>query len=116
MGEKKISPKALQLPSQGALLEKLQSNNNAIAYISSGLALNSNHLKAFALDNVEPTDANITDGTYQLARPLLMVVKGAPAPTLRHFIDYALNSCQKTGRRPWLCAFPERELILRATG
>jgi phosphate transport system substrate-binding protein len=59
------------------------------------LALRSSQLKAFALDNVEPTDANITGGRYSLARPLLMVVKGAPAPTLRHFIDYTLNSCQK---------------------
>src|SRR5919106_5557108 len=59
MGDKKFSPKALQLPSQGALLEKLQANSNAIAYISSGLALNSKNLKAFALENVQPTDANV---------------------------------------------------------
>jgi phosphate transport system substrate-binding protein len=95
MGEKKLSPKALQLPSPGALLEKLQSNSNAIAYISSGLALHSRSLKAFPLDSIEPTDANVTGGTYPLARPLLMVVKGAPAPTVRHFIDYTLSSCQK---------------------
>jgi phosphate transport system substrate-binding protein len=95
MGEKKISPKALQLPSQGALLEKLQTNSNAIAYISSGLAMNSKNLKAFALENVEPTDVNVTNGNYSLARPLLMVVKGAPAPAVRHFVDYALSSCQK---------------------
>jgi ABC-type phosphate transport system substrate-binding protein len=37
----------------------------------------------------------VTKGNYPLARPLLMVVKGAPAPTVRHFIDYALSSCQK---------------------
>jgi phosphate transport system substrate-binding protein len=95
MGEKKLSPKALQLPSQGALLEKLQSNSNAIAYISSGLALHNKNLKTFALENTEPTDANVTKGAYPLARPLLMIVKGAPAPTVRHFVDYALNSCQK---------------------
>jgi phosphate transport system substrate-binding protein len=95
MGEKKFSPKALQLPSQGALLEKLQANNNAIAYISSGLALSSKNLKAFALESVEPTDVNVTKGAYALARPLLMVVKGAPAPTIGRFVDYVLNSCQK---------------------
>lgn len=95
MGEKKFSPKALQLPSQGALLEKLQTNSNAIAYISSGLALSSKSLKAFALENVEPTDTNVTKGTYPLARPLLMVVKRTSAPTVRHFVDYALSSCQK---------------------
>jgi phosphate transport system substrate-binding protein len=95
MGDKKLSPKALQLPSQGALLEKLQSNSNAIAYISSGLALQSKNLKAFSLEKIEPTDANVTSGTYPLARPLLMVVKGNPPETARRFVDYALTSCQK---------------------
>jgi phosphate transport system substrate-binding protein len=95
MGEKKFSPKALQLPSQGALVEKLQTNSNAIAYISSGLALNNKNLKAFALENTAPTDDNVTKGVYPLARPLLMVVKGAPAPEVRHFVHYVLNSCQK---------------------
>jgi phosphate transport system substrate-binding protein len=95
MGEKKFSPKALQLPSQGALLEKLQTNSNAIAYISSGLALSSKNLKAFALENTEPTDDNVTKGVYPLARPLLMVVKGTPAPGVRHFVNYVLGSCQK---------------------
>lgn len=95
MGAKKLSPKALQLPSQGALLEKLQSNNNAVAYISSGLAMRTKGLRAFALENVEPTDANVTAGSYPLARPLLMVVKGTPQTTVRRFVDYALSSCQK---------------------
>jgi phosphate transport system substrate-binding protein len=95
MGEKKFSPKALQLPSQGALLEKLQTNSNTIAYISSGLALNSKNLKAFALENSEPTDDNVTKGVYPLARPLLMVVKGGAAPGVRHFVNYVLGSCQK---------------------
>jgi phosphate transport system substrate-binding protein len=95
MGEKKFSPKALQLPSQGALLEKLQTNSNAIAYISSGLVLNNKNLKAFALENTAPTDDNVTKGVYPLARPLLMVVKRAPAPEVRHFVNYVLNSCQK---------------------
>jgi phosphate transport system substrate-binding protein len=95
IGEKKLSPKALQLPSQGALLEKLQANNNAVAYISSGLAVHNKNLKAFALESTEPTDANVTNGAYPLARPLLMVTKGVSAPTVRRFVDYALSSCQK---------------------
>jgi phosphate transport system substrate-binding protein len=95
MGEKKISSKALQLPSQGALLEKLQSNANALAYISAGLATNTKTLKAFALENVEPTDGNVTAGAYMLARPLLMVVKAKGSASVRYFVDYALGSCQK---------------------
>jgi phosphate transport system substrate-binding protein len=95
MGEKKLSPKALQLPSQGALLEKLQSNNSAVAYISSGLALQSKSLKTFAFQNIDPSDANVTNGAYPLARPLLLVTKGAATPIARNFVDYTLVSCQK---------------------
>jgi ABC-type phosphate transport system substrate-binding protein len=37
----------------------------------------------------------VTGGAYPLARPLLMIVRGTPVPTVRQFLDYALNSCQK---------------------
>ncbi|MBM3544103.1 MAG: hypothetical protein FJX44_06320 [Alphaproteobacteria bacterium] len=38
MGETQVSPGALQMPSQGALVKKLESNPNALVYMSSGLA------------------------------------------------------------------------------
>ncbi len=95
MGKSQVSPNALQMPSQGALLKKLESNPNAIAYISAGLAGESEHLRAFALDGVEPSHANVVSGTYALARPLLMIVKGeAPAPAAKRFVDYVLNQGQ----------------------
>ena len=95
MGERQISPHALQLASQGALLKKLESNEYGIAYISSGLVLESDVLKAYSLDGVEPTNENFISGQYSLVRPLLMLVKGEPSVMQLHFIDYVLNEGQK---------------------
>jgi phosphate transport system substrate-binding protein len=96
MGKAQVAPNALQMPSQGALLKKLESNPNAIAYISAGLAGESGHLVAFALDGVEPSHANVVSGAYKLARPLLMIVKGeTSSPMAKRFVDYVLNEGQE---------------------
>ena len=95
MGGAKVSPAALQMPSQGALVKKLESNANAIAYMSSGLAAESELIETFSLDGVEPTNANVVKGDYPLARPLLMIVKGEPDPKAKRFLDYMLAEGQK---------------------
>jgi len=40
--------------------------------------LNAEHVKAIKIDGVEPTPANIADGSYPLAKPLALVTKGPP--------------------------------------
>lgn len=95
LGKASFSSSALQLPSQGALLKKLESNENAIAYISSGLVNESESLKALELDGVAPSNENVINGTYPLSRPLMLVVKGKPDVKTRKFIDYVLGEGQK---------------------
>ena len=80
MGGRQISQDALQLPSQGALLKKLETNKSAIGYISSGLIAGSDKLHPFPFEGVVPTDQNILRGDYTLARPLLLVVKEPVGP------------------------------------
>jgi phosphate transport system substrate-binding protein len=94
MGETQISPNALQMPSQGALVKKLESNPNALAYMSSGLANDNANIHTFALDGVMPSNANVVEGKYPLARPLLLIVKGEPSPMAKRFIDYMLAQGQ----------------------
>jgi phosphate transport system substrate-binding protein len=94
MGDVAVSADALQMPSQGALLKKLESNANALAYMSSGLASESDRIATFALDGVEPTNVNVVKGDYPLARPLLMIVKGKPSPMAKRFLDYMLAEGQ----------------------
>lgn len=95
MKDKQISPKALQLPSQGALMQKLQNNTQAIGYISSGLVSQSDGaLKSYALDGVAPSNENVLNGKYKLARPLNLLVKDTPDAYAKAFVDYVLNDGQ----------------------
>lgn len=95
MKDKQISSKSLQLPSQGALLQKLQNNTQAIGYITSGLVSQSNGaLKSYALDGVSPSNENVLNGKYKLARPLNLLVKDSPDAYAKAFIDYVLNDGQ----------------------
>jgi len=95
MGKLQVTPNALQMPSQGALLKKLESNPNAFSYVSAGLAAELERLVIFTFEGTEPSHANIVNGTYKLARPLQLIVKGeTPSPFARRFVDYMLNEGQ----------------------
>jgi phosphate transport system substrate-binding protein len=95
MGPAQVSQGALNFPSQGALIKKLESNPNAIAYASSGLVSENKRLHAFALNGVEPTAANVLAGAYPLTRPLLMIARGEPpSPTVKAFADFVLGPGQ----------------------
>ena len=95
MKEKHFTPNAIQVPSQGANLKKLETNTSAIGYLSSVIALESSQLKVFKYEGVAPTNENVINGKYQISRPLLLLVKGTPEPTWQKFIDYVLNEGQK---------------------
>jgi len=100
MKERQISKKALQLPSQGALLQKLQNNHSAVAYISSGLVAQSdNALKSMVLDGVAASNENVMNGKYKLARPMYLLARGTPSPYVKAFADYVLSEGQKVVER-----------------
>ena len=96
LNKRSPSRNALQVKSQGMLLNRLESNANALGYISSGLALGSNKLKVFSLDGIFPTDENVINDKYEFTRPLLMIVKNRPSGIVKIFIDYVMSpSVQK---------------------
>jgi phosphate transport system substrate-binding protein len=93
--EKNFSPNAIQVPSQGANLKKLETNTSAIGYLSSVIAQESSKIKVFKYEGVAPTNENVINGQYRISRPLLLLVNGTPEPTWQKFIDYVLNDGQK---------------------
>jgi phosphate transport system substrate-binding protein len=93
--EKNFSQNAIQVPSQGANLKKLETNTSAIGYLSSVIAQESSKLKIFKYEGVAPTNENVINGTYQISRPLLLLVNGTPEPAWQKFIDYVLSDGQK---------------------
>lgn len=98
MGEKQISRSALQLPSQGALLKKLETNKLTFAYISAGLLFGTKNLRGFSYQGVEPTADNILSGRYSLVRPLYIVVKEPRDALVKSFIDYVMTDGQRVVR------------------
>jgi len=92
--EKTFSSQAIQVPSQGANLKKVEGNASAITYISSVLALESNKLKVFKFEGIEPSNENVVNGKYPITRPLILVVKGKPSLADQKFIDFVLNEGQ----------------------
>ncbi len=92
--EKAFSPGAIQVPSQGANLRKLESNPSVVGYLSSVVALQSDRLKVFAYEGVSPTNDNVLTGKYPVTRPLLLVVKGKPGPAAAKFIAWLLGEGQ----------------------
>jgi phosphate transport system substrate-binding protein len=93
--EKTFTQNAIQVPSQGANLKKLETNTNTIGYLSSVLALQSPQLKTFKFEGVAPSNENVINGKYPLTRPLILIVKETPGPAMQKFIDFMLNEGQK---------------------
>ena len=68
----------------------------AIGY--SGLAYTTNHIKMACIatetdgDCVDPSVGTASDGSYPIARPLLMYTSGQPAGKVREYLDWILSS------------------------
>ena len=48
-------------------------------------------VKALRYNDVVPTNANVVNGTYPLARPIFFLTRGVPAAQVQEFIDYVLS-------------------------
>lgn len=83
---------AIQSPSMGALAEKIAENEYAIGYAGYGVYnLNQDKLFAFKVNGVEPTEANIIDGSYTIQRPVLFVANRELDAAEQVFVDYIFS-------------------------
>ncbi|RCX19994.1 phosphate ABC transporter substrate-binding protein (PhoT family) [Anaerobacterium chartisolvens] len=90
MGDKEITPKAIVQDSNGAVLQLVADDPNAIGFISLGLI--TDQVKALHLDGVEATRENIMNSSYTLFRQFLFVTNGEPSGLDKKFIDFSLSS------------------------
>lgn len=81
-----ISPKALFVPSNGAMKTAVANDPYAIGYVSVGHMDES--VMPVALDGVTPTLETVKNGQYQVARGLYSNTKGEPKELARLFIAY----------------------------
>jgi phosphate transport system substrate-binding protein len=96
--QKTFTTQAVQVPSQGANLTKLETNPAAVGFLSSVMAMQSRKLKVFKFEGVLPTNENVISGTYRVTRPLLMVKKGQPSVQEQKFLDFLLKEGQAVVR------------------
>jgi phosphate transport system substrate-binding protein len=78
---------AILQSSNGALLQVVKSDPDAIGFVSFGY-LTDKSIKALTVDGVEATEANAKSGTYPVVRPLYFLTKNAPAGLVKAFLDY----------------------------
>lgn len=85
-----ISQRAQVANGNGALKTMIASNPYAIGYISLGTVDES--VQALSVNDIEASVENVKNGTYQVARPFLVLYqKGKPSPKAQQFLDWMLT-------------------------
>lgn len=93
MGDTEISPNATQSASMGALGSAIAGNPYGIGYASFGVYnQNIDNLFAMQVDGIAPTVETITDGSYIIQRPMLLIcnTESLTAPQ-QAFMDYVFS-------------------------
>ena len=80
---------AILQPSNGALRTTVSTTPDSIGFLSFGYLDSST--KALAVDGVEPTEANASNGTYPIVRPLNMMTNGEPGGLVKEWLDFIFS-------------------------
>lgn len=85
----------MQLSSQ-TIADEVATNPSAIGYVGMGYVNPAKHKHLFIAKDagakyVEPTPANVLNGTYPVARPLYFYTPGKPSAEVQAFIDFVLS-------------------------
>ncbi len=84
-----ITEDALLQQSNGQVRTTVAETPDTIAYLSFGFLDES--VNAVAIDDVEPTVANVKSGSYSIFRPLNMLTNGEPNDLAKAFFDFILS-------------------------
>jgi phosphate transport system substrate-binding protein len=85
----KIKNDAIVQSSTEAVKQSIKQDPNAIGFVS--FAHMSDDVKSLGIGGIDPTEATIADGTYELQRPFIFLVKGTPTGELKTFIDWIMG-------------------------
>ena len=84
-----IADTAILQPSNGAVRTTVSTTPDSIGYLSFGYLDSST--KTLAVDGVEPTEANASNGTYPIVRPLNMMTDGEPGGLAKEWLDFIFS-------------------------
>ena len=91
MKKERVAPSALMQASNGAVVQAVAKNPNAIGYAS--LSAVDDTVKAVKVNGVAPSEDTVKDGTYEIQRPFVMVTKdGAElSEAAQAFLEFAMS-------------------------
>jgi phosphate transport system substrate-binding protein len=89
MKKARVYPGALLQASNGAIVQAVSKNKNAIGYI--GLGYVDESVKALMVNRVKGSKESTLNGTYPVSRPLYMFTSGWPKEGTLHFINFMLH-------------------------
>lgn len=91
---------AVILPGTGQVRDVVSRSKGAIGYISVGFVeprFTNTHVKALVVAGIDPTEANVANGTYPISRSLHFFTKGNPEGLVKSYIEYVLSDKVQQG-------------------
>ena len=89
MKKERVFPGALLQASNGAIVQAVSKNKNAVGYI--GLGYMTDSIKALSVNNIKGSAETTLNGTYPVSRPLYMFTPGWPEGDVLKFINFVMN-------------------------
>lgn len=89
MKKQKVAPSALLQASNGAVVQAVSKNRNAIGYIGFGYLDKS--LKKLNVSGVEATPDTALSGSWPIARELYIFTNGEPQGAIKQLVDFLLD-------------------------
>ncbi len=90
----KLVASALFQNSNGTIREAVASDPSSVGYLSIGLL--NDRIKGLTFNGVPPTNANVKNGSYPLARPIFLLTQGPPTGAAKSFLDYVMSAPAQT--------------------
>ncbi len=89
MNKERVYPGALLQASNGAVVQTVAKNKNAVGYI--GLGYLDDSVKALTVNGIEGSETTTLNGTFPISRPLFMFTRGWPEGDTVNFLNYVLH-------------------------
>jgi phosphate transport system substrate-binding protein len=87
--KERVFPGALLQASNGAVVQAVSKNKNAIGYI--GLGYVDQSVKGLTVDGITGSEETTLNGTYPISRPLYMFTPGWPKGDVLNFINFVMS-------------------------
>ena len=89
MEKERVYPGALLQASNGAVVQVVAKNKNAVGYI--GLGYLDSSVKALTVNKIVGSEETTLNGTYPISRPLFMFTAGWPKGDTVNFINFVIH-------------------------